>query len=242
MIALRILLAGLFGAAMAPVLAQSDDASLMPEGSSEMRAGVGLINGPQAAGSTERTVVMLPQFGAEWSNGVFLDSLVLGKQMSASPQIKYGPLLALNLVTRPGDGGRTLRPVAGAFLRYRPLRELGLQAHILGGASHSGNGFLLNLSANTQADLAPHQWLAFGVGLDLADRAYMQSDFGTAGYHPAGGVRDLFAEARWRWQLTHKVTMVASLRASQLQGAAAASPFTRQRTGMVNALAFSYSF
>jgi len=239
--ALRILLASLFGV-MAQALAQSDDAGLMPEGSSEVRAGAILVNGPRAAGSTERTTTLLPQFGAEWSNGVFLDGLVLGKQMSSSPRLKYGPLLALNLVAQPGDGGRTLRPVFGAFLRYRPLRELGLQAHILGAASHAGNGLLLNLSANTQADLAPHQWLALGLGLEVADRSYMQSDFGTAHYHPAGGVRDLYAEARWGWQLTPKVTVVASLHASRLQDGAAASPFTRRRNGVVNALAFSYSF
>jgi len=242
MTARRILLAGLFGAVTAPALAQSDDASLMPEGSSEMRAGAILLNGPSAVGSKERSTVLLPQFGAEWSNGVFLDGLVLGKQMSSSPRFKYGPLLALNLVTRPDDGGKTLRPVFGAFLRYHPLRELGFQAQILGAASHSGNGVLLTLSANTQADLAPHQWLAFGLGLDLADSAYMQSDFGTARYHPAGGMRDLFAEARWGWQLTPKLKIVASVHASQLEGGAAASPFTRQRTGAVNALAFSYSF
>lgn len=242
MTARRILLAGLFGTITAPALAQSDDVSLMPEGSSEVRVGALLVNGPRAAGSKERSTVLLPQFGAEWSNGVFLDGLMLGKQMSTSPQVKYGPLLALNLVTRPGDGGRTLRPVFGAFLRYRPWRELALQAHVLGAASHSGNGVLLNLSANSQADLAPHQWLAFGLGLDLADSAYMQSDFGTARYQPTGGVRDLFAEASWEWQLTPKLKMVASAHASRLQGDAAASPFTRQRTGLVNALAFSYSY
>lgn len=239
---MRFLLAGLLGAVAAPVLAQSDDASLMPEGSSEMRAGAILVNGPRAAGSNERATILLPQFSAEWSNGVFLEGLALGKQMSASPQLKYGPLLALNLATRPGDGGRTLRPVFGAFARYRPLRELELQAHVMGAASHAGNGVLLNLSANSQADLAPHQWLSFGLGLDLADRTYMQSDFGTARYRAAGGVRDLFADARWGWQFTHKLKLVASLRASRLQGDAAASPFTRQRTGVVNALALSYSY
>lgn len=242
MMASRVLLAGLLGAVTAPALAQSDDASLMPEGSSDVWAGAILVNGPRAAGGTERITTLLPQFGAEWSNGVFLDGLVLGKQMSSSPLLKYGPLLALNLVTRPGDGGKTLRPVFGAFLRYRPLRELGLQAQILGAASHSGSGVVLNLAANTQADLAPHQWLAFSLGIDLADRAYMQSDFGTARYHPAGGVRDLYAAAELGWQLTPKVKMVASTHASRLQGDAAASPFTRQRNGVVNALAFSYSY
>jgi MipA family protein len=243
MMACRFLLAGVLGTALAPACAQLGDASLLPEGSHEVRIGAVLANAPAALGSSKRSTVLLPQFSAEWSNGVFLEGLLLGKQMSTSSQWKYGPLLALGMAAQHGEGdGRTLRPVVGAFLRYRPARELGLQAHVLAPASRAGTGTLLNLSANTQAGLGPHHWLAFGLGANVADRAYMQSDFGSARYRAAGGVRDVFAEARWGWQLTPKVLLQASLHASRLQGDAAASPFTRQRSAVANALAFSYSY
>lgn len=237
----RILLTMMLAATLRPAQAQSD-ASLMPEGSSDMHVGAMLANVPTAPGSERRSTILLPQLSAEWSNGFFLDGLVLGKQLSSSPVLKYGPLLALDLAAQHGESGSALRPVVGAFVRYSPVRELRLQATMLAPASRSGNGVLLRVSAGSGIALRPHQWMGFGIGISVADSAYMRSDFGTAHFRPSGGLRDLFAEAHWDWEITPKVKVVAGLYASQLQGDAAASPRTRQRVGMADSLAFSYSF
>lgn len=236
----RILLAVMLAVTLRPALAQSD-ASLMPEGSSDMHVGAMLANVPTAPGSERRSTILLPQISAEWSNGFFLDGLTLGKQLSSSPVLKYGPLLALDLAAQHGESGSALRPVVGAFVRYLPMRELRLQATVLVPASRSG-GVLLRVSAGSGMALRPHQSMGFGIGISVADSAYMRSDFGTAHFRPSGGLRDLFAEAHWDWEITPKVKVVAGLYASQLQGDAAASPRTRQRVGMADSLAFSYSF
>jgi len=228
-------------AILGPALAQSD-VSLLPEGSSEMQVGAVLVSGPRAPGSAGRSTVLLPQFSAEWSNGVFLDGLLLGKQMSSDPRLQYGPLLAFNLAAQHGDNGRTLRPVLGAFIRYRPVGELRLQGHVIAPASDAGNGVLMQFSAGTAVTLASHQWLNFSLGIEAADSAYMQSDFGTARFHPSGGLRTLFASVHWDWELSPKVRMALALHASRLQGDAAASPRTERRNGVANSLSFRYSF
>lgn len=235
------LLAGVLGAALPPALAQSE-VSLLPDGSHELRVGALLGSAPRAPGSAERSAFLLPQLSVEWSNGVFIDGLALGKQLSSDPMLKYGPLLALSEGPQRADGGRALRPALGAFVHYMPLRELALQARILVPTGRDGGGSVLNLRAGTRFDLAPHQWMTVGAGVNLADGSYLQPDFGTARYQPAGGVRDVFADLQWGWQISRKVTLTASLQASRLQGDAAASPRTRQRTGYANVLGFSYSY
>lgn len=235
------LLACALAVVLAPAQAQTD-ASLMPEGASEMRAGALLVSAPGAPGGAGHRVFLLPQFSAEWSNGVFLDGLALGKQLSSDPMLGYGPLVALNLGGQRADGGSVVQPMLGAFVRYVPLHELLLQAQLAVPAWHGADGVLLHARAGTRVDLAPRQWLEAGVGVNVADRRALMPDFGNASFQPAGGVRDVFADLRWGWQVSRKVTLNAVLLASRLQGDAAASPRTRQRNGCAYALGFSYGF
>ncbi|MBA5690435.1 MipA/OmpV family protein [Rugamonas apoptosis] len=235
------LLASVLAAALPPALAQAD-ASLMPEGASEMRVGAVYGSAPSAPGSATRSAFLLPQFSALWSNGVFIDGLALGRQLSPDPLLEYGPLVALNLGAQRADGGRTVQPVLGGFVRYTPLRELQLQAQLAAPVGRGEGGVVLHVRAGTRLDLAPHQWLEAGVGGAWADQAYLRTDFGSARFTPSAGVLAVSADLRWGWQISRKVTLTASLQASLLQGDAAASPRTRQRTGWVNVLGISYSF
>lgn len=236
----RALLACCASLALVPAMAQS---SLLPEGSSDIEAGAVIGTAPSAPGSARRSAFLLPQFSAQWANGVFVDGLALGVQLSGQPLLKYGALVALDLGTQRTDGrGSGVRPVLGAFVDYEPLRELSLHAHVTAPAGEGGSGALVNLRASTGASVTAHASVTTGIGVNLADVRYMQATFGTSGYQPAAGVRDVHADVRWYWQMSRKLTLSASLQVSRLQGDAAASPRTQQRTGVTNWLALGYSF
>ncbi|WP_028104996.1 MipA/OmpV family protein [Pseudoduganella violaceinigra] len=226
---------------MTPAHAQSN-ASLLPDGATDVRMGAVLGTAPSAPGSARRSAFLVPQFSAEWSNGVFVEGLAVGKQMSSDPMLGYGPVLAVNLGAQRADGSSVIRPVTGVFVQYQPLRELALHAQVSIPLLRDTGGALFNFRASTQFVPAAHHWLEFGTGFNAADRRYQQTDFRTAQFQPSGGLRDVFADVQWGWQVSRKITLTASVRAARLQGDAAASPRTRQRTGVANALGFSYSY
>lgn len=225
----------------APAWAQFGDGS-MPEGTMELTVSAALGSGPARLGSATRSAFLLPQFSAEWSNGVFIDGLAAGVKLSRDPLLQYGPLLSLNLGAQRTDGSRGgVRPAFGAFINVTPFNELTLHAHAVAPAGRDGHGVLLNLNAGSHTGPAPHHVLSGGIGVNLADAGYMQGEFGAGRHRPSGGVRDVYASARWQWQMSRKFTLTAALQASVLQGGAAASPRTAQRTGVTHWLALGYS-
>lgn len=239
---LAALLAAQLAGATLPALAQANT-TLLPEGSVDVTIGALAGMAPLRAGSKQRVSYVVPQFSAEWSNGVFAQGLALGMHMSSDPMLRYGPLIALDLGAQRADGSRTsLRPVFGAFVNYTPLHNVMLHAHAFAPASRDGAGVLLDIKAGTRTALAPHHTLAAGVGASIADSALMQSDFGTAQYHPSGGLRDMYMETRWQWQMSRKYTLSTGVRASRLLGGAGASPRTAQRTGIASSLTLQYSY
>lgn len=226
----------------APAWAQSED-GLIPDGSVDVVVSAALGTRPLEPGGRQRTAFLLPQFFAEWSNGVFIDGLAGGIKLSRDPLLQYGPLLALGMGPQRTEGGsRGLRPAFGAFIDYTPVRELRLHAHAMSPALRHGRGVLLSMHAGADTMPMPHHVLAAHIGVNLADAGYLQSEFGAPGHRPSGGVRDVFAGVRWQWEMSSKYQLTAALQASVLQGGAAASPRTVQRTGVTSWLALGYHF
>lgn len=224
-----------------PALAQSD-LSLMPEGSKEIWIGAAMGSSPKRYGSAERSTYLVPQFAVEWSNGVFVDGLVLGMQMSEQPLLRYGPLLTVDRGTHLSDGSKgKLRPSAGGFIHYVPIQELSLHAHVFTPIGDPGR-VLLNARLGANTTLAPRHLLLAGVGANLLGRGAMQADFGTASHQASGGVRDVYADLRWHWQFNPKYTLTSTVRASRLLGDAATSPRTSERTGITTAVTLMYSY
>jgi outer membrane scaffolding protein for murein synthesis (MipA/OmpV family) len=221
--------------------AQAND-GLMPEGSVDAVVSVLVGSRPLDPGSAARTAFVLPQFFVEWSNGVFIDGLAAGVKLSDDPLLQYGPLVALGMAPRTDGAGSRMRPAFGAFVDYTPLHQLRLHAHVVAPATRHGRGGMLTMHAGTHTQPAPHHVLAASVGVNLADAGYLQSEFGAAGHQLSGGVRDVFAGVRWHWEMSRKVKLTASVQASVLQGSAAASPRTVQRTGVTSWLALGYHF
>lgn len=244
----------LLALACAPAAAQSP-VTLMPEGSKDVAIGLALWSGPKAEGSARRGAAVAPFFSVRWSNGVFLDGLTLGMQLSSEPHLQYGPIVSLDLDSTRDDipamrSRRTL--VAGAFVRYQLLYNVSLESRISYGAAPGGGGLLLNARASYGMNVAPRQYVVASVGVGLASADYMQAEFGltpeqagATGRQPheaSGGMRNMQASARWNWQVSRKYTVGTSVTLTRLQGSAAASPITEQRSAVSYVTSLTYQF
>ena len=83
--------------------AQTPVPNPMPDGSSDMYAGLGVVSAPRYAGADQRRTRPLPVLQGQWSNGVFVSGMSAGLHLSTRPLLEYGPLISLH----PGrdDGG-----------------------------------------------------------------------------------------------------------------------------------------
>lgn len=238
---MKLVIACIAGLLQVPAWAQASD-GLMPEGSVDVTISAAVGSRPLEPGGTARTAFVLPQFFVEWSNGVFIDGLAAGVKLSPDPLLQYGPLVTLGTGAGTEGAGSRWRPTFGAFIDYTPVHALHFHAHAMAPAVRHGRGGMLSMDVGTHTQLAPHHVLAASIGVNLADAGYLQSEFGAAGYQPSGGVRDVLASVRWQWELNRKFKLTASATASVLQGGAAASPRTVQRTGVTSWLALGYHF
>ena len=204
---------------------------LMPEETREMTIGAVLVNGEEDEGSRTRSTYLQPYLDVRWSNGVFLQGLWLGRQLSATPGLQYGPLLTLARErTAPPGRDTRLMPVFGAFARYQLLHNLTFVAHGWRMAGSRG-GAVMNLQLVSHHSLAPHRTLLLAAGARLADRRHLQAYLG-AGPDAKAGVKDLRAEARWDWEITPKYTAGAGVDFTRRQGDAAASPQVERRSSI----------
>lgn len=231
--ALAALLAGADCAADAPLL--------MPEHSREFAVGAALVYQEKDEGSARRSAFLRPHFEGEWSNGVFVSGLWLGKQLSNVPHLRYGPLLSLGRDRTSPDGGHGRpRPLVGAFWEYQLLHNLTIRARgqrMAGG----GNGSLLDLQLASFNSVAPHHALGLAAGLRLADRRYLQANFGT-GADASGGVKDVYLKGAWLWELNPKYTASVALESRRLEGAAASSPLAARRGSLASSVMLSYRY
>lgn len=219
----------------------ADSPFLMPEHSSEFAVGAAWVYGEEDEGSAQRSSFLQPHFEARWSNGVFLNGLWLGKELSSVPHLRYGPLLSLGRErTSPNGGSGSLRPLVGAFWEYRVLHNLSVKTFGYRMAGNRGGG-LLDLQVASLNGMAPHHLLGLAAGLRLADRRYLQAHFG-AGEDASGGVRDAYLRGAWQWELSRKYTASAALEYKRLEGSAAASPWTARRGSLASFVMLSYRY
>lgn len=221
--------------ACTPCLAQSPE-TLMPEGSRDAWVGAAFVNRPEHAGSRKRESALAPYFRVQWSNGLFVENLSAGLQMSRIPHLRYGPLVALGGDGPRGQGERRgLKLLAGGFVGYRILHNLGVDAT----AVHRLGGTQLRLAASTWTQLVPHHSASFELGVNLADSSYMRWHFGETA---AGGVKDTYAGANWHWQASRKYELNTRIKLSRLSSTVGASRFVETRDGVQLTTALVYGF
>lgn len=233
--AVLVLLVG----ACAPCLAQSPE-TLMPEGSRDTSIGVMFGSVPASEGSRKRNIGVLPFLRVRWSNGIFLHNLSAGMQLSSTPHLQYGPLIAVggDEAREPGESNER-KLLAGGFAGYSLLHNLRLDALALHGGARDGGGTTLQLTARTWMSLAPHHGGSLELGVELADGRYMHSHFGDTA---SAGVKDIFVGAGWNWQVNRKFDLHTGVKFSQLSGNAGTGRFvaTRSGTRLLTALSYGY--
>lgn len=225
--------------ACAPCLAQSPT-TLMPEGSRETSVGVMFGSLPASEGSRKRHRVLFPYLRVHWSNGVFVNNLSVGMQLSRMPNLRYGPLVELggHEAREPGESDER-RLLAGGFAQYSLLHNLRIDALVLHNGARGGGGVTLQLAARTWMSLAPHHGAALELGIDLADGRYMQSHFGDAA---SAGIKNTFVEASWNWQINRKFDLHTGIKFSRLGDNAGTGRFVATRGGTRLLTALSYGF
>ncbi|MRV70877.1 MipA/OmpV family protein [Duganella sp. FT92W] len=93
---LFFLLAGAACCGAAPAWAQAPEPGLMPDGSYDMYAGLGVRSAPNYEGGGDRKQRLMPVLQVGWSNGAFISGMSAGWHWSSTPGFEYGPLLSVH--------------------------------------------------------------------------------------------------------------------------------------------------
>jgi outer membrane scaffolding protein for murein synthesis (MipA/OmpV family) len=199
----------------------------MPEGTTDVDLGVVAAVVPRAEGRGDSRFVLLPTVSAQWSNGVFAAPGEVGIRMSRNPRWNFGPVLTYGAKPERADSRGTHDDwglEGGGFVSYRVAHNLMLSSQLLYGGGNDGHGARFTASAGYGIDLSSHQSLGVNLGFTAVNASYMDSYFGRAGYHPGGGLKNLFAGVLWNVELSTKYAVTTGVRESRLARAAADSP------------------
>ncbi len=93
---LFLLLAGAACSGAGSAWAQTPAPGLMPDGSYDMYAGLGVRSAPNYEGGADRRLRAMPALQIGWSNGAFISGMSAGLHLSSTPRVEYGPLLSLH--------------------------------------------------------------------------------------------------------------------------------------------------
>ena len=228
--------------ACASAVAQTSP-EMMPEGSKDVYFGATALIVPRASGSDEYRALILPSVNITWSNGLFLSTRNgMGMNLSSTPGVQYGPLLALGIKPRRADDPNSklgLKAELGGFLNYGVTAGVSLGSRLMAGGGDDGNGVEGSFGATFSTPLAAHHGVSLNVGASLANSAYMQSYFGLtpaqahnsryAPYDAKGGLKGISLGAVWNWEMNTKFSLATGLGFNRLMGSAAESPLTVRR-------------
>ena len=140
---------------------------------------------------------------------------------------------------------------AGAFFNVGIGAGLRLTNSVLYGAG--GDGLAWELAVQrVAADFASHQRLTVALGATVVNSAWNQTFFGVSEsdhlcsgnprYVPGGGVKDVFASARWNWALSPAWMLSTSVRVARLSGDARRSPLAERPTQTTVSTGLAYRF
>lgn len=143
---LLLLLAGAACGGAASCRAETPEPGLMPDGSYDMYAGLGMRSAPNYEGGADRKQRAMPVLQAGWSNGAFISGMNAGWHLSATPGLEYGPLLSVHegrsqhgstlldgaiAITNVGNPG--MASTAGTHLARASYRLRDIGARVEGG-------------------------------------------------------------------------------------------------------------
>ncbi|MES2104697.1 MAG: MipA/OmpV family protein [Pseudomonadota bacterium] len=245
--------------------AQTPAANMMPDGSRDMYAGLGVGSAPLCDGSDERKTRLVPNIQVQWSNGIFLKNASLGMHLSDRPGIEYGPILEYERgcdasPSRKLEGARDIDASlgVGVFFNYYPVNNLRLSSRLLVGTESERRRVLLSLDAKKYMQIAPHHGVAVSFGLSWANQAYAQTRlefeplrayFANApaavqktGYSTHSGVKDVHAGVNWNWELNPSWLVTSQASIYRLTGSVADNPLNNRRSYMTVYTGLAYRF
>lgn len=139
----------------------------------------------------------------------------------------------------------------GAFLNVTMGPGLRLTNSVLYGAGGDGLAWELGVQ-RVAADFASHHRVSVSLGATVVNRAWNQTFFGVGEsdhvrsgnprYAPGGGVKDVFAGARWNWALSPSWMLTTSARVARLSGDARRSPLAERATQATISTGLAYRF
>jgi len=159
--------------------AQTPASSMLPDGSSDMYVGLGVLSEPSCEVGGEQTTRIMPNVQMQWSNGVFLRNTNLGMHLSPSSAYEVGPLLsyqrgctasAARKLAGYGDVDGSFQ--VGGFFNFRPLSNLRLGSKLLVGTGAGRKTTYLNMEGRSYFKLASHHGLGLSAGLTWSRRYF----------------------------------------------------------------------
>ena len=139
----------------------------------------------------------------------------------------------------------------GAFFNVEMGAGLRLTNSVLYGAGGDGLAWELGVQ-RVAADFASHHRLAVSLGATVVNSAWNQTFFGVSEsdhlrsgnprFAPGGGVKDVFAAARWNWALSPNWMLSTSVRVARLAGDARRSPLAERPTQTTVSTGLAYRF
>lgn len=229
-------------------------------GESGGNVAVALVAAPEYMGSDERRYMVFPGLDYQWANGWFAGTTNgIGYNFAPTRDFKYGLRLTADFGRREsrsddlkGMGNVDPRAEIGGFFNYYPTKEIFLTSSWRYGAGDDSDGVVVDLGVGYTTSFTPTWRLGTGVALSLVNDRYMQSFFGVtpeqsvrSGYRPfstEGGLRDVRANAALTHLFNPRTAFTLAVTVSNLQGDAADSPLTRDKTAVSGVLAASYAF
>ena len=180
----KLLLAALL-TACGTCIAQTPAAHTLPDGSTDMYFGAGVIEGPDYEGSSQNSTRWALTFQAQFSNGIFISNSKLGMHLSDNPAIEYGPLLVIEN-NRPKDapprtdglGGTYPWPGVGGFFNYNLPFGLQLASDLLLSTGRYHGDTVFDLDARLHSKIANHHTLSYWTGLTWTNASAEQTAYG----------------------------------------------------------------
>lgn len=222
-------------------------------GTSVVRVGLGVLNGPSYLGSDERKTRAVPLIDARWRNGWFAGVRGVGYRFDTGAPLSGGVRLTADLGRDEDDdeslrgmGDLKARPELGLFVNYRLTPNIDIGSSFRYGSGNDREGLLGDISLRGAFPITPSNRLVGGLTMTVANTKAMQSAFGVdavqslnsgyAPYGPGSGLRDVSLQLGNMTRLQPNTMLFIGVNARTLMGDARDSPLTTRRTG-VSALA-----
>jgi len=236
------------------------DEVTLPEKADKAIVGGALSAGRRYLGSDERRIGVVPLFEYRWSNGWFAGlGNGVGYNFSTERGLSYGLRMSVDFgrkesrsVYLTGMGDIKAKPEFGGF--YNQELGNGLSVHTSLRYGAVGTGLVVDGGVDWSTPIAASTHLKLGATVTVVNTSYMQDYFGVTpeqsassaqhytAFKASGGIRDVRVGVGISHVFSQGLVGTAGLNVRSLQGDAAVSPLTREKTSPGATVSVIYAF